>query len=296
MNQIGSETLDKADVRHKRFEARVRYIKDSYILWRRNHLMMIGTFIILFLILVALLAPFLSTHHPYDQILPDRLSPPSQAYYLGTDSLGRDIYSRIVYGARVTLTIAFLVAFISTPLGLVIGVTAGWFGGAIDEILMRLSDVFLAFPRLILAIAFAAALGPGVENAIIAIAVANWPSYARLARAETLSVKNNDYIQVIQTLGAGNLRIMAGHIFHVCRMNQSHRSTDQRVEIAQEFSVVATGPICDTCHAYKTVTEKHGDTQEGGERRVTGRKSSGAMIGCRVVGDQRLASANDVAK
>ncbi len=209
MNQTGSETLDKSDVRHKRFEARVRYIKDSYVLWRRNHLMMIGTFIILFLVIVAILAPLLATHDPYDQILPDRLSPPSQAYYLGTDSLGRDIYSRIVYGARVTLTIAFLVAFISTPLGLVIGVTAGWFGGAIDEILMRLSDVFLAFPRLILAIAFAAALGPGVENAIIAIAVANWPSYARLARAETLSVKNNDYIQVIQTLGAGNLRIMA---------------------------------------------------------------------------------------
>ncbi len=216
MNQTVSETLDKSDVRHKRFEARVRYIKDSYVLWRRNYLMMIGTFIILFLIIVAILAPLLATHDPYDQILPDRLSPPSRTYYLGTDSLGRDIYSRIVYGARVTLTIAFLVAFISTPLGLVIGVTAGWFGGAIDEILMRLSDVFLAFPRLILAIAFAAALGPGVENAIIAIAVANWPSYARLARAETLSVKNNDYIQVIRTLGAGNLRIMAGHITPMC--------------------------------------------------------------------------------
>ena len=157
MNQTVSETLDKSDVRHKRFEARVRYIKDSYVLWRRNHLMMIGAFIILFLVIVAILAPLLATHDPYDQILPDRLSPPSQTYYLGTDSLGRDIYSRIVYGARVTLTIAFLVAFISTPLGLVIGVTAGWFGGAIDEILMRLSDVFLAFPRLILAIAFASA-------------------------------------------------------------------------------------------------------------------------------------------
>jgi peptide/nickel transport system permease protein len=121
-----------------------------------------------------------------------------------------------VYGSRVTLTIAFLVAAISTPLGLVIGVLAGYFGGALDEILMRLSDVFLAFPKLILAIAFAAALGPGVENAIVAISVANWPSYARLARAETLSVRNNDYIQVIRSMGASNLRIMVGHITPMC--------------------------------------------------------------------------------
>lgn len=211
-----ADILNRSDVRKKRLEAKIRYLKDSYILWRKNRLMVIGTFIILFLILVAAFAPLLTTHDPYDQILPERLSPPSPANYFGTDSLGRDIFSRVVYGARVTLAIAFLVAFISTPLGMVIGVTAGWFGGAVDEILMRLSDVFLAFPRLILAIAFAAALGPGVENAIVAIAVANWPSYARLTRAETLSVRNNDYIQVIRTMGASNLRIMAGHITPMC--------------------------------------------------------------------------------
>jgi len=211
-----ADILNRSDVRKKRLEAKIRYLKDSYILWRKNRLMVIGTFIILFLILVAAFAPLLTTHDPYDQILPERLSPPSPANYFGTDSLGRDIFSRVVYGARVTLAIAFLVAFISTPLGMVIGVTAGWFGGAVDEILMRLSDVFLAFPRLILAIAFAAALGPGVENAIVAIAVANWPSYARLTRAETLSVRNNDYIQVIRTMGASNLRIMVGHITPMC--------------------------------------------------------------------------------
>jgi len=161
-------------------------------------------------------APLLATHDPYEQILPDRLLPPSVQHYFGTDSLGRDIYSRVVHGSRVTLTIVFLVAAISTPLGLVIGVLAGYFGGALDEILMRLSDVFLAFPKLILAIAFAAALGPGVENAIVAISVANWPSYARLARAETLSVRNNDYIQVIRSMGASSLRIMVGHITPMC--------------------------------------------------------------------------------
>ena len=209
-------TLDKNEVRRRRAEARARYLKDSYILWGRNRLMVVGTVIILLLVVVAFIAPLLATHDPLEQVLPDRLAPPSKEHYFGTDALGRDIYSRVVYGARVTLTIAFLVAAISMPLGLCIGVVSGYFGGAVDEILMRLSDVFLAFPKLILAIAFAAALGPGVENAIIAIAVANWPSYARLARAETLGVRSNDYIQVIKILGASHLRIMFGHITPMC--------------------------------------------------------------------------------
>jgi peptide/nickel transport system permease protein len=211
-----TKALNKSEARRQRRDARLRYWKDSYILWRRNHLMVVGTSIIVFLLLVAAAAPLLATHDPYEQILPNRLFPPSAQHYFGTDSLGRDIYSRVVYGSRVTLSIAFLVAAISTPLGLVIGVLAGYFGGALDEILMRFSDVFLAFPKLILAIAFAAALGPGVENAIVAISVANWPSYARLARAETLSVRNNDYIQVIRSMGASNLRIMVGHITPMC--------------------------------------------------------------------------------
>ena len=211
-----TKALNKSEARRQRRDARLRYWKDSYILWRRNHLMVVGTSIIVFLLLVAVVAPLLATHDPYEQILPDRLFPPSAQHYFGTDSLGRDIYSRVVYGSRATLSIAFLVAAISTPLGMVVGVLAGYFGGALDEILMRLSDVFLAFPKLILAIAFAAALGPGVENAIVAISVANWPSYARLARAETLSVRNNDYIQVIRSMGASNLRIMVGHITPMC--------------------------------------------------------------------------------
>ncbi len=216
MTDNHQKILDKSDILQQRRAAKIRYFKDSFVLWRRNRLMIIGTLIIAFLILVAAFAPVLATHDPYDQILSDRLSPPSMQYLFGADSLGRDIYSRVVHGARVTLSIAFLVAFISTPVGMVIGVLAGYFGGAVDEILMRMSDVFLAFPKLILAIAFAAALGPGVENAIVAIAVANWPSYARLARAETLTVRNNDYIQVIRTIGASNLRIMVGHILPMC--------------------------------------------------------------------------------
>jgi len=216
MSTAPAPTLDLTEARRRRAEARWRYLRDTYVLWRRNRLMLLGTAIILGLLLVAALAPLLATANPYEQILGDRLLPPSAKHFFGTDGLGRDIFSRVVYGARVTLTIALLVAAISTPLGMLIGIVAGYLGGAVDEIMMRLADVFLAFPRLILAIAFAAALGPGVENAILAIAIAQWPSYARLARAETLNVKNNDYIQAMRVLGAGKMRIMAGHIAPMC--------------------------------------------------------------------------------
>ena len=211
-----ARTLDVREAKRRRAEARRQYVRDTCVLWRRNRLMVLGTGIIAGLLLVAALAPLLASHGPFEQALADRLLPPSGKYLFGTDGLGRDIASRVVYGARVSLAIAFLVAAISTPIGMLIGILSGYLGGAVDEILMRLADIFLAFPRLILAIAFAAALGPGVENAIIAIAIANWPSYARLARAETLNVKNNDYIQAMRVLGAGKLRIMAGHIAPMC--------------------------------------------------------------------------------
>jgi peptide/nickel transport system permease protein len=209
-------TLDVREAKRRRAEARRQYMRDTYVLWRRNRLMVLGTGIIAGLLLVAALAPVLATSSPYEQVLTDRLLPPSWSHLFGTDGLGRDIASRVMYGSRVSLTIALLVAAISTPIGMLIGILSGYLGGLVDEILMRLADIFLAFPRLILAIAFAAALGPGVENAIIAIAIAHWPSYARLARAETLNVKNNDYIQAMRVLGVGKLRIMAGHIAPMC--------------------------------------------------------------------------------
>jgi len=209
-------TLDVREAKRRRAEARRQYMRDTYVLWRRNRLMVLGTGIIAGLLLVAALAPVLATSSPYEQVLTDRLLPPSWSHLFGTDGLGRDIASRVMYGSRVSLTIALLVAAISTPIGMLIGILSGYLGGLVDEILMRLADIFLAFPRLILAIAFAAALGPGVENAIIAIAIAHWPSYARLARAETLNVKNNDYIQAMRVLGVGKLHIMAGHIAPMC--------------------------------------------------------------------------------
>ena len=216
MTTTAARTLDVREAKRRRAEARRQYIRDTYVLWRRNRLMVVGTAIITGLLLVAALAPLLATSSPYEQVLADRLLPPSRTHLFGTDGLGRDIASRVVYGSRVSLTIALLVAAISTPIGMLIGILSGYLGGVVDEVLMRLADIFLAFPRLILAIAFAAALGPGVENAIIAIAIAHWPSYARLARAETLNVKNNDYIQAMRVLGVGKFRIMAGHIAPMC--------------------------------------------------------------------------------
>lgn len=171
-----------------------------------------GLAIVVVLVLIALLAPLLAPYDPLAQDLPARLVPPSAGHWLGTDELGRDILSRIVWGARVTLTIVVLVAVIILPIGLLIGIAAGYFGGLVDVVLMRLTDVFLAFPRLVMALAFAAALGPGIENAIIAIAITAWPPYARLARAETLTIRNADYIAAARLQGAGPVHILLRHI------------------------------------------------------------------------------------
>jgi peptide/nickel transport system permease protein len=210
------EALKPEVIRKMRGRARRRHFHDSYILWKRNPITMIGTITIAMLIVIAFVAPLLATHDPYDQVLANRLLPPSFDYWFGTDNLGRDIYSRVVYGSRLTLMIAILVAAISGPIGLIIGVLSGYLGGIVDEVLMRISDVFLAFPKLILAVAFAAALGTGLENAILAISIANWPGYARLVRAETLAVRHCDYIEAIRVLGAGPSRIMIGHITPMC--------------------------------------------------------------------------------
>ena len=170
---------------------------------------LLGLAIVLLLILVAAFAPLLAPQSPIAQDLAHRLQPPSAAHWLGTDELGRDIYARIVWGSRITLTIVALVAVIIGPVGLLVGTVAGYAGGWLDTVLMRLTDIFLAFPRLILALAFVAALGPGIENAIIAIAITAWPPYARLARAETLAVRHSDFIAAAKMQGASPARIVA---------------------------------------------------------------------------------------
>jgi peptide/nickel transport system permease protein len=197
-------------------EARLGQLYRGWLGFRANTLAMVGLGIVVLLVVVALLAPLLATHSPYLQSLQDRLQPPSAAHWLGTDEFGRDIYSRIVYGARITLMIVGLVAITAAPIGLLIGTVAGYVGGWTDSVLMRFTDVVLAFPKLILALAFVAALGPGIENAIIAIAITSWPPYTRIARAETLTVRQTDYIAAIRLQGASTARIIVGHIMPLC--------------------------------------------------------------------------------
>jgi len=192
-----------------------------YVLCSRfcaNKLAVVGLIIILILVSVALFAGSLAPHSPFQGDLRNaRLLPPgSEGYWLGTDEQGRDILSRLIHGSRLTLMVIMLVAVIAAPIGLIVGTIAGYAGGVIDAILMRLTDIFLAFPRLVLALAFVAALGPGIENAIIAIAITSWPPYARIARAETLTFRNSDFIHAVRLMGASPGRIVLRHVMPLC--------------------------------------------------------------------------------
>lgn len=185
----------------------------AWLALRRNSLAMTGLAIVVLLLLVAIFAPILADRNmAVQQVLEDRLQAWSWQHWFGTDELGRDILTRMIFGARITLVIVFLVSAIVVPIGLAIGLPAGYFGGWVDAVLMRITDIFLAFPRLVLALAFAAALGPGIENAVIAIALTAWPPYARLARAETLTRRNAEFIQAAELLGASHLRILLTQI------------------------------------------------------------------------------------
>jgi peptide/nickel transport system permease protein len=182
----------------------------------RNPTAIVGLVIVALLVLTAILAPWLSGQSPIAQDLAGRLAPPSAAHWFGTDELGRDIFARTLYGARVTLTIVALVSVVVAPIGLAVGTVAGYMGGWVDAVLMRITDVFLAFPRLVLALAFAAALGPGIENAVIAISLTAWPPYARIARSETLAIAQSDFIQAAVLQGASTWRILFRHIVPLC--------------------------------------------------------------------------------
>ncbi len=200
-----------------RRQARLGQMWLAWLRIRRNRLAMAGLIIVAVLLLVAAFAPWIAPHDPFVQNLGNRLKPPgTPGYWLGTDDFGRDILSRIIYGSRITLYIIALVAVTAPVLGLLIGTVAGYFGGWVDAVLMRLTDIFLAFPRLILALALVAVLGPGIENAVLAIALTAWPPYARVARAETLTVRSSDYIAAIRLQGASAPRIIAGHVVPMC--------------------------------------------------------------------------------
>ncbi|MFO1026556.1 MAG: ABC transporter permease [Acetobacteraceae bacterium] len=187
-----------------------------WLAFSSNPVAMLGLVLTVLLFLCAAAAPLLATHDPAAQDLANRLAKPTAAHWFGTDELGRDVYSRVMYGSRVTLGMVLAVVLTAGPVGLAIGCMAGYFGGWADRVLMRVTDIFLAFPRLILALAFVAAIRPGITSTVAAIALTAWPPIARLARAETLTIRNTDYIAAMRLTGAGPFRIILRHVAPLC--------------------------------------------------------------------------------
>lgn len=214
-----------SDSPESRRQARLGQLYRQWLAFKRNPMAVAGLAIIVLLLLVAAFAPLIAPFDPLAQALDKRLLPPSATNWFGTDALGRDIFSRIVYGTRITLVIVLLVVVTVGPFGLLIGAVSGYFGGWVDRLLMRITDVFLAFPRLVLALAFVAALGPGIVNAIIAIAITTWPPYARVARAETMVIRNQDYIEAMRLQGASRARIIWKHVVPMCMPSLIVRTT-----------------------------------------------------------------------
>jgi len=173
-----------------------------------NPLTIIGSIFLLALLVMAIFAPEIA---PYNPIMPnpiDKLLPPSGQHLFGTDEVGRDIFSRVVYGARISLKVSVLVVIIAFPVGTLLGAIAGFFGGWIDQTIMRITDIFLAFPGIILAMAIAAALGPSITNVLLALSATWWPWYTRIVRSSVLPLKEIEFVESARALGASRVRIL----------------------------------------------------------------------------------------
>ncbi|EMQ2847418.1 ABC transporter permease [Proteus mirabilis] len=176
----------------------------------------IGLSLLLLLLLIAIFAPWLAPYDPNWQHAAQRLLAPNTAHWLGTDSYGRDILSRLIYGTRPMLGLVGLVALITLPLGLFIGILSGYYGGWTERILMRFTDIIMSMPSLILAFAFVAMLGPGLLNGALALALTAWPAYARQARSEIQHLRNSDYLAAAEMMGIKGIRLLWGHILPLC--------------------------------------------------------------------------------
>jgi peptide/nickel transport system permease protein len=179
---------------------------------RTNTALVVGTVVVGIWVLVAVFAPWLAPHSPMDLDVMNRLEPPGRAHFFGTDEAGRDNFSRILYGSRITIPIAFTVIVLASVFGAGVGAVAGYLGGRVDEILMRVVDVVLAFPPIVLAMAITATLGAGLRNAMLAILLVSWPEFSRLMRGQVLSIKENDYVIAARALGAPASRVVLAHI------------------------------------------------------------------------------------
>lgn len=179
---------------------------------KKNKLFTAFSIMIVLIILVAVFAPNIAHYSPYESNLRNAFLPPSKDHIFGTDKLGRDIFSRVIYGTRISLTSALILVISTFLIGTVLGVLAGYFNGIVDDIIMRISDMMISFPGMILAIAMAGIMGSSIKNAIIAIMIVSWTKYARLARSLVLKVKNEDYVYAAKVSGGKTIHILARHI------------------------------------------------------------------------------------
>jgi peptide/nickel transport system permease protein len=194
-------------------------IRKARPFWKRafrNVGAVLGIALLVVVTLVGIFAPQISPYDPLAIDMSQKFKPPSSQHFLGTDELGRDMFSRVVMGTRISFHVAGEVLVIAGTIGILLGIIAGYRGGAVDEIIMRAADIFLAFPSFLLAMAIVAALGASIQNAILAIAIAWWPRYARLLRGQVLAVKNMPFVDAARSIGAGDLRVMLRHVLPNC--------------------------------------------------------------------------------
>lgn len=209
---------DNPEIRVPRssFEAQKQKIYRGWIFFSSNKISLWSFWFLLLLIIVACFASLISPHDPANVDLSLRLQGSSKTYFLGTDELGRDILSRLIFGVRTTIYIVVLIIFFTVPLGVIVGIVAGYSGKWIDKVLMRTTDIFLALPRLILALAFVAAMGPGLLSLVVAISLTTWTSYARIARSETILIRKENFVKAAQLQGAGSFYILRYYILPLC--------------------------------------------------------------------------------
>ncbi|HHT69930.1 MAG TPA: ABC transporter permease [Firmicutes bacterium] len=193
----------------------MKQISQSKKIWKRfcrNKLAVLGLVVLIFFVVVSVCAPFLTDYDPNRSDLRKRNQPPSEAHLFGTDDMGRDIFARTLYGGRISLSVGLVSVGISLSIGVVLGAIAGFFGGMVDTVIMRIADVFYSFPFMILAITISSIFGPSIYNTMVILGVLSWPSSARLLRAEFLKLKNTDFSLAATTIGAGPARVMFRHI------------------------------------------------------------------------------------
>ncbi|WP_042474482.1 ABC transporter permease [Bacillus ndiopicus] len=188
-------------------------LKEFWRNYKKKKVALIASVFIFLLIVIAFIGPYIAPYDPYEPNYDAILEGPSAAHFAGTDEYGRDIFSRLLVGTKISLTVSFSAVFLGLIAGTILGLISGYFGGRVDKVIMRCCDVFFSFPDLLLAIAIVAILGPGINNVIIAVMIFSVPSFARLVRGATLSAKENVYVEAAKSMGASHTRIIFKHIF-----------------------------------------------------------------------------------